>query len=619
MAPMGYCLDNFSPRARDYFIERAKGGAALIVVPVFVTEALEDHGMIALFRENEFDDLVKLLDAVHAYDTKLCLQLIIGLGRALPLARPGEQSPSASVLPTFKDPNVYTREMTIADIKVLQEGFRKTAVLAKKAGIDAVELHAYGGYLPDQFLTPRWNKRTDEYGGDLKGRARFLLEFIDIVKEVFGNDFPLLIKYTPVHYAEGEGFRTIEEGVELSRMLEKAGVHLLHVDAGCYENWYLCMPPIYLQEQTPQLRSAEQVKQAVSVPVAADGKLGDIEKAEAALQQGKVDFLIIGRGLLADPHLPNKLREGRTDDITPCIGCNEGCLAQVMLKKPISCAVNPTVGREATMTIKKADTRKKVLIIGGGPGGLSAAIDASKAGHDVELWEKTSRLGGYLIPAGRPTFKQEINALLAYYRAQIYKLRIKVKLCKEATVEAVLAAKADVVILATGSEPVRPVSMPGIDAANVVTAIDALLDMCTLGQNIVMIGAGIVGCETALHLTPRGKKITLVEMQPTILPESMFIQNKTMLSLAIQRDTNITVYTDAKLVRVEKTCAVVEKDGKELSIPCDTVVLAMGLKPKNPLAEQLSGKLRVINIGDCVEPRRILETISEARRAVISL
>jgi len=619
LAPMGYHMDNFGPQAHDYFVARAKGGAGLIIAPIGANAPIENPGMLAQFTEENLHEVKRLVHDVHAYGAKFGLQIIPGFGRVLPFGKKHNVPVCASPVPSFRDQNVICYALTIDEIKETVECFREKTILAKKAGVDAIEIHAYGGYLVDCFLSSLWNKRTDEYGGSLENRARFLFELIDVVQNECGKDYPLIVKFCPAHYMDGDGFRTIDEGLKIAKMLEKKGVHMLHVDAGCYERWYLCMPPIYWQEQTLQVRSAEQVKKVVSIPVAVDGKMGHPEKGEAVLQQEKADFLMIARGLLADPEMPNKLYERRADEIAPCIGCNEGCIARVMELKHLTCTVNPTAGRESTFVIKKAEQSKKVLIIGGGPGGLSAAIDAKQAGHAVELWEKTSRLGGLLIAAGRPYFKTEINDLVSYYRLQLCKLGIKVKLCTEATVESILAANPDVVILATGSDPLKPKNISGINGDNVVTAIDVLLDQATLGENLVIVGAGLVGCETALHLTPRGKKITLVEMQPTILPEKIFVQNKTMLTSLLNKDSNILIHTGAKLVRIEKDCVIIEKDRGTLSIPCDIVVLAMGLKAKNPLASQLSGRLPVISVGDCVIPRGILEAVYEAREAIISL
>ncbi len=619
-APMGYSLDDFGQKGHDYFVERAKGGTGLIIIPIFAGEAVEFSGVSALLNEETFDNFVKIVDDIHAVDSRVCTQIVPGYGAISTSSKKYEIPVSASAVPSIYVPNLICHELTKEEIKEIQEGFRETVKLVKKSGVDAIQIHAYGGYLTDQFLTSRWNKRMDEYGGDIKGRARFLLELIAIVKEECGEEYPLIVKYCPAHYVEDEGYRTLEEGVELSIILEEAGVHLLAVDAGSHGmGWYMAMPPIYQQEQTYQLRSAEAVKRAVSIPVAADGKLGDVEKAEAALEQEKLDFLVVGRGLLADPYLANKLAEGNPDDIAPCIGCNENCIGRITAGKHISCTVNPSTGREAEFRLKTTKAPKRILVIGGGPGGMSAAIDAAKVGHNVELWEKSTRLGGMLIAAGRPSFKLEINQLIEYYRTQLLKLGVKVKYSTAATAESVMKVGADVVIVATGSQPLVPPNIPGISGNNVVTAIDAMLDRCTLGTDLVVIGGGLVGCETSLHLTSRGKKITLIEMEKKLLPEPIFPMNEMMLAGMIYRDKNITVQTSTKLLEIKEGCIDVEKGGEKLTIPCDTVILAMGLKSENNFIKELEGKIPVYAIGDCQAPRKIADAVFEGRQAVLAL
>jgi len=618
-APMGYNQD-FTPEGHDYFVERAKGGTGLIIIPIFATEAVELRGQSAILNEETFDDFLKIVDDIHANGAKVCTQIVPGYGAISMDSKNYDVPVSASAVPSIYNPSIICHELTKEEIKAIQDGFRGTVKRVKKSGVDAIQIHAYGGYLTDQFLSAVWNKRTDEYGGDVKGRARFLLELIKIVKEECGEEYPLIVKYCPAHYMDVEGYRTIEEGVELSKILEEAGVHLLHVDAGSHGmRWYIAMPPIYQQEQVYQLRASEAIKRAVSIPVAANGKLGDVQKAETALEQGKLDFLVIGRGLLADPYLPAKLKEGRPDDLTPCIGCNENCIGRVSAGEHISCTVNPAVGRESELELKPAKTAKKILVIGGGPGGMSAAIDAAKVGHNVELWEKSTRLGGMLISAGRPSFKLEINHLIDYYRTQLLKLGVKVKYSTAATPETVMESGADAVIVATGSNPLVPKSIPGIDGDNVVTGIDAMLDRSTLGTNLAVIGGGLVGCETSLHLTSRGKQINLIEMQPKLLPEPIFAMNEMMLAGMIYSDKNISVHTGTRLLAINENSIDVEKDGQKITIACDTVVLAMGLKSENNLVKELQNKLPVYAIGDCQAPRKIADAVVEARQTILSL
>lgn len=617
-APMGSHIDNLGPCSYAYFLERARGGAGMVMIPVFIQEYVETSAPSLTITNENYGLCRRLVKEIQACDCKACFQIVPGYGRIMPgsIRHPGLPV-APSEIPAMYDQRVTCHALTIAEIEDLKKGYRETVEKVAGLGADAIEIHSYGGYLMDQFLSEVFNHRTDAYGGTLEKRFRLLHELIEITKEVCGAEYPLFVKYTPCHYIDMPGYRRIEEGVELSKLLEKAGVNLLHVDAGSFENHYVAMPPTYQQEQVYQLRSSEVIKRHVSVPVATDGKLGDLDKGEHALLDNKADFLVIGRGLLADPYLPNKLMENCPDDIVPCIGCNE-CISHVTAGEHIVCTVNPEAGNETTMTLKSASVPKKVLVIGGGPGGMAAALDARRAGHQVELWEKSNRLCGMINAAGRPSFKLEVDQLAQWYRRQIIKNQIPVKYYKEATVENILEYRADAVIIATGSQS-RKFPIRGIDRENVVTAIDAMMDRATLGENLVMVGGGLVGCETSLHLTPRGKKITILEMADKLLPEPIFYMNETMLKQMILSDPNIQTMVGTKLLEVTDHSVIVETESMQKEIPCDTIVLAMGMKSEPDFVEELRGKVPVSCVGDCCRPRHIIEALREAREVVNSL
>lgn len=619
-APMAFVMDGFSDQARAYFERRAQGGTGMVLLNAVMTDALEDPGPMCCLTEENRDDLEKIIEAVHKHDCKFCIQMTAGLGRVGEPAKGLSVPLSPSENTAFFMPGTICQEITVEQIKDLQVGFRKTLEVLKTTSVDAVEFQAYGGYLIDQFLTPAWNRRTDEYGGSFENRTRFLKELIEIFKDVMGEDFPLIIKYCPEHYQEGEGYRTLEnEGLQLSVWLEEQGAHMLHVDAGCYEQWPRVMPPTYLQEQVKQLRSSAAVKKVVTVPVATDGKLGNNMKGEYALQAGKCDALIIGRTLLSDPDFVVKAAEGRADEIRPCIGCNEGCLAAISAGNHMTCTVNPEVGYETTKVIKKTDSPKKVLVIGGGPAGMQAALDAKEAGHEVELWEKSASLGGMTIAAGKPDFKLEVDDLVNFFKLQMAKNRVPYKLSKEATEENVLAGGYDVVIMATGARPLIP-NLPGIDGPNVVNGIDAMLDRATLGEHLAIIGGGLVGCELAQHLTQtRGKTVDLIEMQGKLLPEPVFIVNEMSLVGMVHSNPRITPHVGTKLVEIKEEGVIVEKDGKQELIPCDTAIISIGLRSNNALAEALKDKVDVRVIGDAIRPRHIIEATSEARDVVLAI
>lgn len=598
-APMGYGLDGKGPLARAYFEARAKGGAGLIFNHYSVLDTpnsyMDDTPAM-------HDDIIKMGEMIHSYGAKGCLQLFLGYGRVqrfLFNSAMSEDTPVYSAGSTLEI-NSETRncvQLTKEQIQEQLERIRKAAkFIANESGYDCVELHSYGGYLGDCFLTERWNNRTDEYGGKtIQERARFLLEVLAIVREEVGPDFPIIVKFTPCHFIDEPGYRTMEEGIELAKIIEAAGADALHVDAGCYDNWELCMPPAYQQEQTFAVTAAEQIKKVVNIPVICAGKLGYPERGEAALKDNKVDLLVVGRPLLADAEYVNKLQCGCLEDIRPCIGCDEGCIGnEQMHNDSIACAVNPDTGFECFRIVPKATEQKKILVIGAGIGGMTFAYDAAKAGYQVEIWEKRAVAGGLLTAAGRPSFKKEVRDLIEYYKIQLVKLGVPVRYCKEVTAEEILAYGADEVVIAAGVDPIIPGSIPGIKGDNVVSVVDALNDTATLGKHLVIVGAGHVGCEAAMHFADFGKTIDMIEMGPTTMPGEVFIQCRRMIDAHIEADSNIKVHTGTKLVSVDKGAVTVECDGKLSTIECDTVVLSLGLKQSAcALAEELCGKTSV--------------------------
>ncbi|WP_054955264.1 NAD(P)/FAD-dependent oxidoreductase [Paenibacillus dakarensis] len=621
MAPMGAELGDFDVRTNAYYAARAKGGVAMLMCTVVATEEIEGPSPASKLDENSFEGLQSLVKQCHDYDSKICLQIMPGAG--LGGMAPGRTQPVApSPMQVMPGMDFMFAEMTKEEIGIIHRAVLRTAVLAQKAGVDCIEIHAYGGYLTDKFMSKRWNHRTDEYGGSFENRMRFLTEIIEGVQSELGKDYPLMVKFTPSHYLPVEdGYRGMEEGLEIAKLLESKGVHALHIDAGCHDNWYMAMPPIYQQEVAPQMISAQAVKQVVSIPVLSQGRLENISKAEAALENEWVDLVCMGRGLLADPEIPNKIAQFRTDDIRNCISCNEGCIARVANmpdSKHIECAVNPLTGHEGIRELKRTDNPKRILVIGAGPGGCSAAITAAEAGHTVEVWEKSAQLGGNFRAACMPTFKRDGEQILNYYRSQLNKLGVVVKYCKEATAESILAYGADKVIWAAGGTPVRPASIEGIMGSNVCLATDALRELCLVGDNIVVIGGGLVGCETAINYARKGKKVTIVEMSDKLLPEPLFIQNMMMLS-GMLKHPNITSMPATKLSKISQGSVTVESADGVQELPCDTVILAMGFRPNNQVYNELEGKVDIVNVGDSVRARKVYDAVHEAYDAVLSM
>jgi 2-enoate reductase len=597
MAPMGIdYIDpdyGFAERSIDYYAARAQGGASLIITgATLVTAEFEKPASSFLLdNEDKLHRVKKLADRVHTFGSKLCIQLSMGIGK---IGYVGENNPSLSV----------------DEIHRLVEAYGRAAALAKSAGVDAIEVHGYGGYLIDQFHSSLWNSRKDEYGGSFENRMRIGLDLIKAVKKSCGEDYPIIYKFSLDHLIPGG--REIEEGIKMAKLLEEAGVSALHVDLGCHACWHNAIPTIY-QEPALHEKYIQALKKEVKVPVIGHGKMGYPEVAERIIAEGTADFIALGHYLLADPEWANKVKEGRTEEIVPCIGCNE-CMFSILSGEPAACGVNPRCGREGEK-LPHAAEKKSVLVVGAGPGGLEAAMVAAKGGHKVSLWEKGSKLGGNLVPAAVPNFKGDLRRLIKYYETQLNKLGVEVVLEKEATSEAILEINPDAVIIGTGSTPIVP-RLPGIDGNNVHSAIDVLSKDIELGENVIVAGGGFVGCETAVHLKQKGRKVTIIEMKERILAEPMAFNNLIALNTLVAMN-GINIMANAKLVEIKDNEALIEKaDGTIESVKCDSVVLALGFRASENIMTELDGKIKHIKvIGDAVAPRRVKHAVKEGFEA----
>lgn len=593
MAPMGidYVDEDFgfSERSIDYYVARAEGGTGLIMTgaTLVTSEFQKPNSMFLLDNEDKIDRIKKLADKIHSFGSKLCIQLSLGAGN---IGYVGKNNPPFS----------------IKEIHKQVEAFGRAAALAKRAGVDAIEVHGYGGYLIDQFQTELWNSREDEYGGSFEGRMRISLEIIEAVKKSCGEDYPIIYKFSPTHLIRGG--REPEEGIKMAKFLENLGVSALHVDIGCHACWQNAIPTIY-QEPALHEKYIQAVKKEVSIPVIGHGKMGYPEVAERIVSKGIADFVALGHYLLADPEWVNKVKENRSEDIVPCIGCNE-CMFSILSGEPVSCGVNPRCGREGEK-LSEAEVKKSVLVVGGGPGGVEAAIVSAKRGHKVTLWEKGEKLGGNLIPASVPKFKDDLKRLIRYYEIQMDKLGVNVVTEKNSTSNEILEENPDVVILGTGSTPLVP-RLPGINGSNVHAAIDVLSNNTNLGENVIIAGGGFVGCETAVHLAEQGKKVTIIEMKERILAEPMPFNNLLALSSMVA-ENGINILTSTKLVEIKDNEVIVEKvDGATESVACDSVIIALGFRSQENIKAELEGKVKDIRvIGDALAPRKVKHAVNE--------
>jgi 2-enoate reductase len=616
LAPMGTSgmadVDlGYSRRLIDFYAARAKGGTGMIITgAAIVNTRLEGglaHFLPRLTSPAYVARLSELCDALHHYGSKLVLQLSGGFGRVNYLLGNPIPPISASAVPCFHDPSTVTRALTVEEIGQLVASFAMAAGMAKMAGVDAIEIQGYGGYLIDQFQTSLWNKRTDQYGGDLDNRLRYAMELIGATRYAVG-DLPIIYKFTPDHYIPGG--RRLEEGLEIARRLEQAGVDALHVDGGCYEVWNRVIPSMY-EAPACQISLAEAVKKVVKLPIIAHGKLGDPAVARQVIEQGQADFVALGRPLLADPDWAKKVKEQRAEDIKPCISCNEACLGG---KLYITCTVNPQTGMERAYAPAPVERKRAVLVIGGGPGGMEAARVAASRGCDVTLWEQSDRLGGKLRLAAAPDFKQNIRPLIRYLSAEVEKAGVKVELKKHATPALVQRHKPDVVIIATGSKLSMP-NLPGIEQEHVLSTVDLFEGTQPVGERVLVIGGGLCGCEAAAHLARQGKKVTIVEMARQLIPEGRNVN--TMLAIkALLAENQVEVMTSAKLVEVTKGGVIVEGDNGRQALAADSVVIATGFTPDLSLRDALEETVpEVVAIGDCVKPRHILDAIWEGFHA----
>jgi 2-enoate reductase len=407
-------------------------------------------------------------------------------------------------------------------------------------------------------------------------------------------------------------------------MLENAGVAAIQIDTGCYEVWHNQIEPTYHQERVHQFWAAGKIKEVVkSIPVFTQGKVGDPQEAEAVFNEGLTDMVCVGRSFVADPQWANKVKNDQIEDIVPCICCMEGCIGRTDAQRTLSCALDPRCGIESIVSITAASVKKKVLVVGAGPGGIEAALTAAARGHDVELWERSSRIGGQLYPASAPAFKKEMERLIDYYKAQIYKNgRIRLRLCKTATAENILDARPDAVILATGGVPVIP-TFPQSDAEHMHIATDVLQNKKRYSQRWVVIGAGFVGCETALHLDYIGKDVSLVEMCDDILPDFPkwfgHPENNRMMVREMLKTSSINVMLSTKLISIDGLNITFERSGRQETMIVDEVALALGYKSDYRLQDELSGMVEVITVGDANKPAKILDAIWQGFSATVCL
>ena len=613
----------FDKEAAHFFLERARNNVGLIIPGI---APLRDTFWGKWLWQNPkmFEDLKVFMEEIHKTGAKLFVQLTAGMGRSWaitelvaplhrnkftraivkPIIDTSHELASPSPQPSRWAHDIECPEMTVEQIHEIIEAFAKTAKLCMDAGVDGVEVHAvHEGYLLDQFSMEFFNKRTDEYGGSFENRYRFAAEVVKAIKESCGENFPVSLRYSVESKMKGfcEGAMPGEDYVEVGRnmaesekaakYLQDAGYDMLNADNGTYDSWYWAHPPMYMP-QNCNLEDVAHIKQFVDIPVVCAGRM-EPDVGAQAVSEGRIDAVGVARQFLADPAWITKLIEDRLEDIRPCICCHAGCFNFSSSKGHANtqdltdtmglarCALNPETMQSKKYHVEPAKKAKKIAVIGGGIGGMEAAILCAKRGHAVTLYEKTDKLGGVFIAAAAPSFKEKDRELIAWYIREVAKLPITVKMNTEVT--DIKALDADEIIVATGAKA-RRIPVKGADTA--IEAVDYLLGNKTVGERVVVIGGGLTGCEIAYDLFLQGKKPAIVEMQDDLITTPGICLANTSYLRDCFKTNNVPVHLETAVSEITaEGVTVTHKDGTAETIPADSVILSVGYTPA-PLAKK---------------------------------
>ena len=629
---MEHTGNHFDKEAAKFFLERANNNVGLIITGIAPIKSTY-MGQWLWQNKKMFDELKEFMDEIHKTGAKLFIQITAGMGRSWAIPTPlvmlhnapvirdiikpiidiPYQSASPSELPSRWSDKVTTRAMTVKEIEEIVDAFAKTAELCKAAGVDGVEVHAvHEGYLLDQFTLEYTNKRTDKYGGSFENRYRFATDIVKAIKEKCGEDYPVSLRYSVLSKVKdfcvgavpGEEYteigRDMEESEKAAKYLQDAGYDMLNADNGTYDSWYWAHPPMYMPLNC-NLDDVAHIKKFVDIPVVCAGRM-EPDVGAKAIEEGLIDGMGVARQFLADSEWITKLIENRLEDIRPCICCHNACFNMAKYKGTANqqsiydashiarCALDPRVMQSDKYQLKPAAKIKNIAVIGGGIGGMEAAIVSAKRGHKVTLYEKSDRLGGVFIAAAAPEFKEKDKMLIAWYEREIAKYPIDVKLNTE--VAALEDLKADEIIVATGSVA-NKIPVPGAEKG--IEAVDYLLGKQEVGENVVIVGGGLSGCEIAYELYLQGKKPVIVEMKnDLIVSDKICLANSSFLRDFFNAN-KVPVYLETGVKEIKDGSVVISgKDGKTEEIAADSVILSTGYKSAPAFAK----KKNVHIIGD---------------------
>lgn len=607
MPAMMTCLSDGryeSQRLINYLEARARGGVGLIIHEITTVDPLGFvmPDQVAMFDDGCIPGMQRLTEVIHKHDKRIAVQLAHGGNRAFSKFVNAQPVSASDVTGRGGE---KPRPLTLDEIQRLIESFVLAAERAIKAGFDGIEIHCAHGYLLRQFISPYSNKRTDRYGGDLAGRARLAIDIITGVRQSIG-DFPMWARINGEDFIEDGGL-SYEESKTICQWIEKAGVDAISVSGATYESPVNYMVAPMFVPRGKLVPFAEGIKKIVKVPVITVGRIDTPQFAEQILAEGKADFVAMGRALIADPELPNKAREGRENEIRRCIADN-ACLDGLFPGTILRCTVNAAIGKEGESKIVPAEKSKKVLIAGGGPAGMEAARIAALRGHEVVLCEKQPALGGQINVASKGKHKEDLNLVTSFLSCQLNSLGVDIRLNTTVTEALIEKLKPDVLVEATGSIQMIP-SVPGVKQDNVAGAREVLMDEKKIGKRIVIIGGGRVGLEVAEYLKDTDNEITVVEMMAKIgrdLGDSFKFAYINKL-----KELNIKIMVNTRLEKINGSHITVNKSGELQELEADSIILAVGATPNQDIHTLAGTKLEKYRIGDCKQPRNIMEAISE--------